>query len=499
MRVVERRRRVVERQQRRGRLIRRSLISADLVALIAVYAIVEMVVLEPVRGADPKRIAFYAGFGAALLGIMALHGLYGRDEVRADHSTIDDFASILHAVTLGAFGSLLVTELTGGSSSTAALVAWATALICIPVARVAARMFARRRPGYLQKTLILGAGDIGQLMARKLQTHPEYGLQLEGFIDAAPRRLSDELAEVEILGGPGDIPALVRQHRIERVIVAFSRQSHVEELDTIRTLKDLDLQVDIVPRLFEVVGPNADINVFEGLSVFALPPLRLSRGNLIVKRALDLSVAGLGLVLAAPLMAGIALAIKLGGSGPVIYRGTRIGPRGRSFQQLKFRTMDPHSATPEGEAEFAGVLRQDDALRFEFATTQKLEADPRVTPVGRWLRRTSLDELPQLFNILRGDLSLVGPRPISESELHERYKPRILDPLSSEALLVGYWDSPGLRPGLTGYWQISGRSTMSFDERIRLDTAYLTSWSLKLDVAILAKTARALFATRGAY
>jgi lipopolysaccharide/colanic/teichoic acid biosynthesis glycosyltransferase len=336
-------------------------------------------------------------------------------------------------------------------------------------------------------------------MARKLLTHPEYGLELAGFVDADPRKLGADVAHIPVVGTPDDIPRLVYERRIERVIVAFSGQSHVEELDTIRMLKDLDLQVDIVPRLFEVVGPSADISVFEGLSVFALPPMKLSRGSLVAKRALDVLVAGIGLVAVAPLMAAIAVAIKIDTRGPLLYRGNRIGPRGRLFAQLKFRSMDPRYATSEGDAAFRKLLSANPSMAIEFASTQKLTNDPRVTRVGRLLRRTSLDELPQLFNVLRGDLSLVGPRPITQRELRERYKPRMLAPHEGDSLLIGYWDSPGLRPGLTGYWQISGRSTMSFDERIRLDTAYLTSWSLKLDLAILARTTRALLAGRGAY
>jgi lipopolysaccharide/colanic/teichoic acid biosynthesis glycosyltransferase len=429
----------LERANRRGQLIRRLLLVADVLSLSAVFAVVELYVLETERGFDPQRLVEYVVFGLLGLGVMALHGLYGRDEVRPDHTTTDDFSSILHAVTLACFGALVVTELLGTGSTTAVLVAWATALVYIPTIRAAARMVARRRPAYVQRTLVLGAGDVGQLMARKLLTHPEYGLELSGFVDADPRQLTPDVAHVPVLGTPDDIPRLVRERRIERVIVAFSGQSHVEELDTIRMLKDLDLQVDIVPRLFEVVGPNADISVFEGLSVFALPPMRLSRGSLVAKRALDVLVAGIGLIAVAPLMTAIAIAIKIDTRGPLLYRGNRIGPKGRLFAQLKFRSMDPRFATAEGDAAFREILAANPSMAMEFASTQKLTNDPRVTRVGRFLRRTSLDELPQLFNVLRGDLSLVGPRPITERELQERYRPRMLAPHDTDSLLIGYW------------------------------------------------------------
>lgn len=498
LRVVERR--TVDVQRSRGRLIRRSLLIGDVLALLVTFAAVELIVLAPnAVGTLSARTVIFAGFAAVLVLVMAANGLYGRDETRADHTTTDDLPAIFHAITATALATLLIQEAMGEAHTTAVLVAAFTALAVIPVTRTGARIAARRRPGYQQKTLVLGAGQIGQLMARKLLTHPEYGLDLVGFADDSPRPLGADVADVPVLGGLRDVPNVVRQHGVERVIVAFSAWSHAEELELIRMLKDLDLQVDIVPRLFEVVGPNADINVFEGMAVFGLPPMRLSRASLIAKRTLDVTVAGLALVALAPLFAMIALAVKLEDGGPLLYRGTRIGPRGRRFGQLKFRSMAQRFCGPDGQEEFEKLLRENPAWRAEFALTQKLADDPRVTRTGRLLRRTSLDELPQLLNVLRGDLSLVGPRPITETELRERYKPRIIDPEIGESLLVGYWDSPGLRPGLTGYWQISGRSTMSFDERIRLDTAYLTSWSLKLDIEILTKTARALFAARGAY
>ncbi len=489
-----------QRVLRRGRFLRRVLILADVVALLAAFAAVEGYAVLPAGNHTlVDRAAIFAVVALGALVVMALHGLYGQDELRADHTTTDDLAPLLHSVVGTAFGAILVLELTSDAPVQAILVGATAAAVCLPAFRALARMYARRRPAYIQRTLILGAGDIGQLMARKLLTHPEYGQTVVGFVDDNPRPLGGDVADVPILGSPLDVPRLVRQHGIERVIVAFTGRSHVAELDTIRMLKDLNLQVDIVPRLFEVLGPNTDINVFEGLPVLALPPLRLSRRRLAVKRTIDVVVSGLGIVAALPLFAAIAIAIRLDGRGPLLYRGRRIGPRGRVFSQLKFRSMDYRYCRMEGQLEFEQMLAENPEMAAEFALTQKLTDDPRVTRVGRFLRRTSLDELPQLFNVLRGDLSLVGPRPITETEMRERYRPRILDPFTHETLLVGYWDSPGLRPGLTGYWQISGRSTMSFDERIRLDTAYLTSWSLGLDLAILAKTARALFATRGAY
>jgi exopolysaccharide biosynthesis polyprenyl glycosylphosphotransferase len=437
----------------------------------------------------------YVGFGIAAIAVLWAYGLYGRDEYRADHTTIDDLPAIFNAITLAGFLAFAALVLADEPAPELAAAGWATALVTVPTMRAVGRIVARRRREYVQNAIIVGFGDVGQLMARKLLTHPEYGLRLVGVIDDNPLPLRHDVHGVRVLGGPEDTARVIREYEVERAIVAFSGQTHTDELALIRQLRDLDLQVDIVPRLFEIVGPSAGINVFEGMTVMALPPRRLSRGRLMVKRALDVAVATAAIVATLPFAFVIAVALFLTDGRPLLYRGERIGQGGHRFMQLKFRTM----AKGWTQQAFTNWLAENPTQADEFRRTQKLTDDPRVTRVGRFLRRTSLDELPQLINVLRGDLSLVGPRPITEVEQRERYRERLVDPGSAEAFTLGYWDVEGLRPGLTGYWQISGRSTMSFEERIRVDTAYLTNWSLSLDIAILARTIRALFATRGAY
>jgi exopolysaccharide biosynthesis polyprenyl glycosylphosphotransferase len=464
-------------------------------ALALSYWLAEQVVGDSLVDRGDASALVYLAAGLLVLILLAAHGLYGGDEFRADHTTTDDLPAIFNAATIAAFLSLVALIAAGVSLPKLPVVAWGMMLVTLPALRGAGRMLARRRPEYVQNTIIVGGGEIGQLMARKLLTHPEYGLKLVGLIDDDPRPLGNDIEAVRVVGGPGQIERIVAKNNVERAIVAFSGQTHDEELVLIRQLRDLDLQVDIVPRLFEVVGPSAGINVFEGLSVVALPPRRISRGRLAVKRGLDIALSGAGIIATLPFAVAIAVAIVVNDRGPLLYRGQRIGPGGRRFMQLKFRTM-AHDWTPD---RFDRWLKEHPSDAADFARSQKLTNDPRVTRVGRFLRRTSLDELPQLLNVLRGDLSLVGPRPITELEQRSRYRRQSIHPHSTEALILGYWDVEGLRPGLTGYWQISGRSTMSFEERIRLDTAYLTNWSLSLDVAILARTVRALFATQGAY
>jgi exopolysaccharide biosynthesis polyprenyl glycosylphosphotransferase len=494
LRVVERRS-TPERARRRGWLIRRLLVLSDAIALGLAFALAESWVDGSLVEVGDAPAFVYVGFGIIGLAVLWAYGLYGRDEYRADHTTIDDLPAIFNAVTLAGFLAFVALVFADESAPELAAAGWAAALVAVPTMRAAGRTIARRRREYVQNTIIVGFGDVGQLMARKLLTHPEYGLRLVGVIDDNPLPLRHDVQAVRVLGGSADTARIIREYEVERAIVAFSGQTHTDELALIRQLRDLDLQVDIVPRLFEIVGPSAGINVFEGLTMMALPPRRLSRGRLMVKRAVDVTVASAAILATLPFGFAIALAILLTDGRPLLYRGERIGAGGCRFRQLKFRTM----AKGWTSESFTGWLAENPTHAAEFRRAQKLTDDPRVTRVGRFLRRTSLDELPQLINVLRGDLSLVGPRPITEVEQRERYQERIVHPGSTDAFTLGYWDVEGLRPGLTGYWQISGRSTMSFEERIRVDTAYLTNWSLSLDIAILARTIRALFATRGAY
>ena len=235
---------------------------------------------------------------------------------------------------------------------------------------------------------------------------------------------------------------------------------------------------------------------------------RPARGKLRCKRALDVAVATLGLVALAPLMALIALAIKLDSEGPVLYWNERIGQGGRRFGLCKFRTMRREACRGErygaqrAEELFREMLREP-ARREEFERTHKLRGDPRVTRLGALLRRTSLDELPQLWNVMVGQLSIVGPRPVMSYEMRklERIAGSELGrggETGAEARLHGYWETQWLRPGITGYWQVTARGSVGYEERVRMDLLYTTRWSLRLDLLIVLRTLGALRG-RGAY
>jgi exopolysaccharide biosynthesis polyprenyl glycosylphosphotransferase len=328
------------------------------------------------------------------------------------------------------------------------------------------------------------------LIAKKLLQHPEYGINLVGFVDNGPGELDEDLAHVALLGSPDGLTSVARLFDVERVIVAFPNGSHEEMLELVRSLRDMNVQVDIVPRLFETVGPNMTLHMVEGLALLGLPPLRLSRSSALLKRAMDLLVSTFALLILSPLLLVVALVVKLDSRGPVLYRHERVGRAGKRIEVLKFRTMRLESCRGDryggasAEATFQSLLADPERAR-EFADSYKLANDPRVTRVGRLLRATSIDELPQLANVFKGDLSLVGPRAITAEEL-PRYGNRVEDLLA-------------IRPGVTGYWQINGRSRLRYDDRVRLDLSYVAGWSLSLDLTILAKTLRVLLRRADAF
>jgi exopolysaccharide biosynthesis polyprenyl glycosylphosphotransferase len=358
---------------------------------------------------------------------------------------------------------------------------WVLAITFISLGRAAARAFARRRLAYLQNAVIVGAGDVGQLIAKKLLQHPEYGINLVGFVDDQPKARRPDLEHLTLLGPPARLPRIIEVLDVERVLVAFSNQPHEETLDLIRSLKDLDVQIDLVPRLFDIVGPGVGIHTVEGLPLLGLRPLRLSHSSRLLKRGLDVGLSLAGLVVLAPLFALVAAAIKLETRGPVFFRQVRMGADEETFRIYKFRTMVVDAEERKSSIAHLNKYAQPggDVRMF------KAVDDPRVTRVGHFLRRYSLDELPQLLNVLRGEMSLVGPRPL------------ILD----EDQHVAHWARRrlNLRPGITGVWQVLGRNEIPFDEMTKLDYLYVTNWSLFNDLKLIARTVPAVFNPRDAY
>jgi exopolysaccharide biosynthesis polyprenyl glycosylphosphotransferase len=415
------------------------------------------------------------------LVIAKMYGLYDRDESRANHTTTDDIVGVFHLVTISSWFLLVAAWLTkvANPAFTKVVLFWVSAIVLITVFRAGARAICRRQLSYIQNTVIVGAGSVGQLIARKILQHPEYGINLLGFVDEQPKDMQPELEHVPWLGSEDRLRAIVRAFDVERVVFAFTNDPFDRTVDLVRSMEDLEIQVDIVPRLFDLVSPSTEIHPLEGISLLGIAPLHLSRSDRLLKRATDIVLASIGLVLLAPLFGLIALLIKLDSPGPVFFRQLRMGRGGQLFEILKFRTMVVDAE--ERKRDFLHLNKH--AGSGSAAHMFKIPNDPRITRLGRVLRRYSLDELPQLLNVLKGQMSLVGPRPLVLDE--DRY--------------VGEWARRrlDLRPGMTGLWQVLGRSDIPFDEMVKLDYQYVTTWSLWYDVRLLFRTIPLVVQARG--
>jgi exopolysaccharide biosynthesis polyprenyl glycosylphosphotransferase len=463
----------------RGWLIRRALAAADVLGLVLAFLVAEAM-FAPARGmtdavTPASEFVLYCLTLPLWIVVAKLYGLYDRDEERTDHSTADDFVGILHVVTIGSWIVLAGSQLVGVVDVTVlrVLAFWASAITLITLARASARALCRRHPSYVQRTIIVGAGEIGRRLAEKLARQPEYGVQVVGLVDDDPKPVSEGTRDAApVVGGTRELETLIEELGVDRVIVAFSNESSQETLDLLRSLRSTDVQVDIVPRLFELLAPGFGVHTVEGVPVLGLPPTRLSRSSALLKRTLDLALLAVASVVIIPLFAVIALAIKLDSPGPVFFRQIRRGRGDTTFRIWKFRTMW-QDADPRKE-EFAHLNKHNGADARMF----KIENDPRVTRVGRVLRRFSLDELPQVINVACGEMSLVGPRPL----------------ILEEDRFVEDWARTRLeiQPGITGLWQVLGRSEITFDEMVKMDYLYVTTWSLWRDLKLMAQTVPAL-------
>ncbi len=464
-----------KRAERRSWLVPRTLVIADLLGLSLAYLIVTL--LWDGHGAfgSSRELLVFVLTLPCWVFVAKLHGLYQRDHERAAHSSSDDVAGVFYIVAIGLWLLLVASQLAGRSApSIDALIAfWVLAMCIVPTLRRVAREVCKRTRAYEQNTLIVGAGEVGQLVARKLVRHPEYGANVVGFVDRNPKARRADLPEkLTVLGPPERLPAIIERLDVERVVIAFSNEPESELLAVMRHLHDLPVQVDVVPRLFELVDLRVTMHWVEGMPLLGLPRTQPARGSRAVKRAMDLVGAGIGLLALAPLFAYIAVRIRLDSPGPILFRQTRLGTNMKEFTALKFRTM----AVDTDDAVHRDYIKQ--TMSPEAVSTgdglYKLDRGDSVTNFGRWLRRTSLDELPQLINVLRGEMSLVGPRPCIPYET-EHFGPHHLRRFS-------------VPQGLTGLWQVTARANSTYGEALDMDVAYARGWSLGLDLRLLVRT-----------
>lgn len=463
------------RAERRSWLLPRSLMIADLLGLSLAYCAVTLVWDEHGALGSWRELLVFALTLPCWIVVAKVHGLYHRDHQRAAHSSTDDVAGVFSLVAIGLWLLLVASQLTGrsGPAIGALILFWVLAMCIVPTLRRLTREACKRTNAYQQNTLIVGAGEVGQLIARKLVSHPEYGANVVGFIDRNPRARRPDLPEsLAILGGPHRMAEIIASLDVERVVVAFSNECESDLLAAVRELRDLPVQIDVVPRLFELIDLRASTHWLEGMPLLGLPSTAPDRGARMVKRVIDVVGAGAMLLATAPVMAYIAVRIRLDSPGPILFRQTRLGAGMREFTALKFRTMKVDTDEAEHRA-YVEQTMSSTALPSSNGL-YKLDRSDAVTNVGRWLRQTSLDELPQLINVLRGDMSLVGPRPCIPYEARS-FQPHHLRRFS-------------VPQGITGLWQVTARASSTYGEALDMDVAYARGWSLWLDLRLLLRT-----------
>jgi len=336
--------------------------------------------------------------------------------------------------------------------------------------------YLRRRGIGIKRVVIVGAGEIGRTVMRTIVARPDLGYRVVGFVDDNPEKGYTDIGRFKALGPLDNLPAILDEERPDEVIITLPWMYHRKIMGIVRECERRRVRPRIVPDLFQMSLTQVNVEDLGGVPLIGVRAVAISKGALLVKRLIDVTVAVVGLVLCAPLFLLIALAIRLDSPGPIIFRQTRVGLRGRHFEMYKFRSM--HVGAEE-QQDMLADLNEADGPIF------KIRDDPRLTRVGRILRRLSLDELPQLVNVLRGEMSLVGPRP----------------PIPAEVEKYQEWHKKRLEapPGMTGLWQVSGRSRLSFDEMVLLDIYYIENWSLWLDFKILMRTIPKVLLGEGAY
>ena len=442
--------------RRRERIFRRSLVAADMAAAaIAVYAAMDLI------GGDSLRPGYLTMMPLVVL-VAKIQGLYDRDELVIRKSTLDELPRLVNLATLFTLLLWLARHfvVVGAPGTETLLVLWIALIVALPLGRMVARRTAALfAPG--ERLFLVGDAATADRMQAKL-AHSS-GADLVGVVAAH-----------EIEHREGALPELVHRADVHRIVIASSSGLDEERIvDLVRAAKATGVRVTFFPGVLASVGSSVVIDDLWGMPLLGIPRFGLSRSSAAVKRSLDIAGAITGLVLLAPLFAVVAVLVKLDSAGPVFFRQTRVGRAGDVFAIVKFRTMVLGAEAMKAE------------LRKRHLTSGlfKLEDDPRVTRIGRWLRRTSIDELPQLYNVLLGQMSLVGPRPLIGDE---------------DELITGF-DRRRLMitPGMTGPWQILGSSRVPLHEMLKLDYLYVANWSLWNDVKILVRTLAVVLSRQG--
>ncbi len=415
---------------------------------------------------------------AILLVFFAFYGLYRR---RRGSGWLDKVFTIAQAATLGyvALNAISYLFRVSQESRLMYVYVWGGTIAILGVVKMAEagwRTWARSRGRGVDRLLMVGGSDTAKMLMQHVANQPGLGYELVGFVDDEAATQGSNFGRFQVLGGLGQLPRVVREQGVSEVIVCLPGASHQTMWSVITSCDRLGVSYKVVPDLFEMSVSRVDVNTIAGIPLIAFKEVSIHGWNRFVKRVVDVAVAAGVLVGLLPLWLLVALAVKLDSPGPVLFRQTRVGRGGLPFTLYKFRSM--HVGADQRWRE---LLQWNEADGPIF----KMRNDPRLTHVGRVIRRFSLDEVPQFLNVLRGEMSVVGPRPPLPDEV-ERYQEWHMRRLDVEG-------------GITGLWQVSGRSHLSFDEMVMLDIYYIENWSLTLDFKIMLRTIPAVVSTRGSF
>jgi exopolysaccharide biosynthesis polyprenyl glycosylphosphotransferase len=432
----------------------------------------------------PAALPFYSSLSYVLLivwlAIFAVVGLYKQENLLGG---TEEYALVGRATTVGML-ILIVAGFLQPAFIIArgwVLMAWLFSLVFIDAGRFILRRvvyFFRRRGLFLAKTIIVGANDEGLSLARQLKAWNTSGLDVIGFVDKKFKPGTLLFGNMRVLGDMEQLDDVIQGYGVEELVLASSAiSSHDKMLEIFQRYGvNSGVNVRMSSGLYEIITTGLTVKEFAYVPLVGVNKVRLTGVDTFIKFATDLLITIPAMILLLPIMLIIGVAIKLDSPGPVLHRRRVMGVNKRQFDALKFRTMNL-----DGDA----ILDKYPELKTELARNHKLKDDPRVTRVGRFLRKWSLDELPQLLNVIKRDMSIVGPRMICPEEMgnYSQWNINLLT----------------VKPGLTGLWQVSGRSDVTYEERVRLDMHYIRNWSIWLDVQILIRTIPAVLKARGAY
>lgn len=426
------------------------------------------------RPLNERPFSYYTGMLVIhTVTILVTFFLYRVYHFRRGSSRIDRSYTIVAAISFGSVAAIALTAFVYKNEldypRAMVIYAWVLSIVLVMLGRLfTGWLHSRYRRANRIRVIVVGAGDVGRMIMQKITQSPELGYELVGFADDLPGR--KEVSGFPVLGGTSQLRHLIEQNGVEEVIIGLPEASHEQVLDLISQAEQQKATVRVFPDVFQIIASEISIDDLNGLPLLTVRDVALRGWRMAVKRAMDLVVSGITLVVISPLMMLIALLIKLDSPGPVFYAQERMGLDAKPFQVLKFRSM-----RVDAEKDSGPVWAK--------------KNDPRVTRLGSFIRRHSLDELPQFINVLVGDMSLVGPRP-ERPVFVEQFR----------QVVPRYMDRHREKAGLTGWAQVNGlRGDTSIIERTKYDLWYIENWSLWLDIKIIIKTAFGLFRDENAY